>query len=199
MLYDHSRSQCSVCKWTIFQTVSFILWFYDCICWPSYMTIAMKFDSVAEIRPESLKVSPLHRLQWSLTCFSLPWSWPTIKLELSTSTQPEMTPITSSGWFKCVVFFFTIHLCHVRLKIYIVFCFCPHNIQHPLKIGCLFYLLLSCSVQFRTTPMDSTGVPHILEHTVLCGSEKYPCRDPFFKMLTRSLSTFMNAFTGNKQ
>ena len=44
--------------------------------------------------------------------------------------------------------------------------------------------------------MDSTGVPHILEHTVLCGSKKYPIRDPFFKMLNRSLSTFMNAFTG---
>ncbi|KAM7400088.1 hypothetical protein PAMA_004675 [Pampus argenteus] len=53
------------------------------------------------------------------------------------------------------------------------------------------------SVQFRTTPMDSTGVPHILEHTVLCGSQKYPCRDPFFKMLNRSLSTFMNAFTAS--
>ncbi|XP_061879083.1 presequence protease, mitochondrial isoform X1 [Entelurus aequoreus] len=53
------------------------------------------------------------------------------------------------------------------------------------------------SVQFRTTPMDSTGVPHILEHTVLCGSKKYPCRDPFFKMLNRSLSTFMNAFTAS--
>lgn len=53
------------------------------------------------------------------------------------------------------------------------------------------------SVQFRTTPMDSTGVPHILEHTVLCGSGKYPCRDPFFKMLNRSLSTFMNAFTAS--
>lgn len=57
-------------------------------------------------------------------------------------------------------------------------------------------LLLCFSVQFRTTPMDNTGVPHILEHTVLCGSKKYPCRDPFFKMLNRSLSTFMNAFTG---
>lgn len=55
---------------------------------------------------------------------------------------------------------------------------------------------LALSVQFRTTPMDSTGVPHVLEHTVLCGSQKYPCRDPFFKMLNRSLSTFMNAFTG---
>lgn len=48
----------------------------------------------------------------------------------------------------------------------------------------------------RTTPRDSTGIPHILEHLSLCGSTKYPVRDPFFKMLTRSLATFMNAFTG---
>ncbi|XP_030220214.1 presequence protease, mitochondrial isoform X1 [Gadus morhua] len=53
------------------------------------------------------------------------------------------------------------------------------------------------SVMLRTTPRDSTGVPHILEHTVLCGSERFPCRDPFFKMLNRSLSTFMNAFTAS--
>lgn len=52
------------------------------------------------------------------------------------------------------------------------------------------------SVGFRTTPQDSMGTPHILEHTVLCGSEKYPVRDPFFKMLNRSLATFMNALTG---
>jgi len=52
------------------------------------------------------------------------------------------------------------------------------------------------SVGFRTTPTDSTGLPHILEHTTLCGSQKYPCRDPFFKMLNRSLATFMNAMTG---
>lgn len=52
------------------------------------------------------------------------------------------------------------------------------------------------SVMFRTTPMDSTGVPHILEHTALCGSKRFPVRDPFFKMLNRSLSTFMNAMTG---
>ena len=51
------------------------------------------------------------------------------------------------------------------------------------------------SIGFRTTPLNSTGLPHILEHTVLCGSEKYPCRDPFFKMLRRSLATFMNAMT----
>lgn len=49
---------------------------------------------------------------------------------------------------------------------------------------------------FRTTPYDSTGMPHILEHSVLCGSERYPVRDPFFKMANRSVSTFMNAFTG---
>lgn len=52
-------------------------------------------------------------------------------------------------------------------------------------------------IGFRTTPKDSTGVSHILEHTVLCGSQKYPTRDPFFKMLNRSLSTFMNAMTGS--
>ena len=50
-------------------------------------------------------------------------------------------------------------------------------------------------VAFPTVPMDSTGVAHILEHTVLCGSRKYPVRDPFFMMLRRSLNTFMNAFT----
>ena len=50
---------------------------------------------------------------------------------------------------------------------------------------------------FRTIPDDSTGVAHILEHTALCGSEKYPVRDPFFSMLRRSLNTFMNAFTSS--
>ncbi len=50
-------------------------------------------------------------------------------------------------------------------------------------------------VAFRTPPEDSTGVPHILEHTALCGSEKFPVRDPFFSMLKRSLNTFMNAMT----
>ncbi|KAI9305038.1 peptidase M16C associated-domain-containing protein [Cunninghamella echinulata] len=53
------------------------------------------------------------------------------------------------------------------------------------------------AVGFHTPVKDSTGVPHILEHTTLCGSEKYPVRDPFFKMLNRSLATFMNAFTAS--
>lgn len=52
-------------------------------------------------------------------------------------------------------------------------------------------------VALRTVPMDSTGVAHILEHTTLCGSEKYPVRDPFFMMIRRSLNTFMNAFTSS--
>jgi Zn-dependent M16 (insulinase) family peptidase len=52
-------------------------------------------------------------------------------------------------------------------------------------------------VAFRTMPKDSTGVAHILEHTVLCGSERYPVRDPFFMMTRRSLSSFMNAFTSS--
>ncbi|KAF2090619.1 hypothetical protein K490DRAFT_34047 [Saccharata proteae CBS 121410] len=53
------------------------------------------------------------------------------------------------------------------------------------------------SIGFKTNPPDDTGVPHILEHTTLCGSQKYPVRDPFFKMLPRSLSNFMNAFTSS--
>lgn len=53
------------------------------------------------------------------------------------------------------------------------------------------------SVAFKTVPQDSTGVAHILEHTVLCGSRKFPVRDPFFSMLKRSLNTFMNAFTAS--
>ena len=52
-------------------------------------------------------------------------------------------------------------------------------------------------VAFRTIPKDSSGVAHILEHTALCGSKKYPVRDPFFMMIRRSLNTFMNAFTSS--
>lgn len=52
-------------------------------------------------------------------------------------------------------------------------------------------------VALRTVPKDSRGAAHILEHTALCGSEKYPVRDPFFMMIRRSLNTFMNAFTSS--
>jgi len=71
------------------------------------------------------------------------------------------------------------------------------------KTGALHYHLASESdenvflVALRTVPQDSTGVAHILEHTALCGSKKYPVRDPFFMMLRRSLNTFMNAFTSS--
>ncbi|MBF0096713.1 MAG: insulinase family protein [Magnetococcales bacterium] len=51
-------------------------------------------------------------------------------------------------------------------------------------------------VAFLTVPSDSTGVAHILEHTALCGSQRYPVRDPFFMMTKRSLATFINAVTG---
>lgn len=52
-------------------------------------------------------------------------------------------------------------------------------------------------VGLKTVPTDSCGVAHILEHTVLCGSERFPVRDPFFMMIRRSLNTFMNAFTSS--
>jgi len=50
-------------------------------------------------------------------------------------------------------------------------------------------------VTFRTPPSDSTGVAHILEHSVLCGSRKYPVKEPFVELLKGSLQTFLNAFT----
>jgi Zn-dependent M16 (insulinase) family peptidase len=50
-------------------------------------------------------------------------------------------------------------------------------------------------ITFRTPPADSTGVAHILEHTVLCGSRKYPLKDPFVQLLKGSLQTFLNAMT----
>ncbi|HIC85727.1 MAG TPA: peptidase M16, partial [Desulfobacterales bacterium] len=50
-------------------------------------------------------------------------------------------------------------------------------------------------ITFRTPPHDSTGVAHILEHCVLCGSRKYPVKEPFVELLKGSLQTFLNAFT----
>jgi Zn-dependent M16 (insulinase) family peptidase len=51
------------------------------------------------------------------------------------------------------------------------------------------------SVGFKTLPEDSTGVFHILEHSVLCGSEKYPVKEPFVELLKTSMNTFLNAMT----
>ena len=74
--------------------------------------------------------------------------------------------------------------------------------QHR-KTGAVHYHLAADNsenvflVALRTVPQDSTGVAHILEHTALCGSARYPVRDPFFMMLRRSLNTFMNAFTSS--
>lgn len=53
------------------------------------------------------------------------------------------------------------------------------------------------AINFKTNPTDRTGLPHILEHVTLCGSERFPVRDPFFKMMPRSLANFMNAFTSS--
>ena len=50
-------------------------------------------------------------------------------------------------------------------------------------------------IGFTTLPEDDTGIFHIIEHSVLCGSEKYPLRDPFVELLKSSLNTFLNAMT----
>ncbi len=51
------------------------------------------------------------------------------------------------------------------------------------------------NIAFRTTPTNSTGVPHILEHSVLCGSKDFPIKDPFVELIKGSLNTFLNAMT----
>ena len=51
------------------------------------------------------------------------------------------------------------------------------------------------SIGFRTPPSDSTGVPHIMEHSVLCGSANFPAKDPFVELVKGSLNTFLNAMT----
>jgi presequence protease len=75
------------------------------------------------------------------------------------------------------------------------------RLYHHVRTGCE---LLSLStddenkvfgVTFRTPPSDSTGIAHILEHSVLCGSRKYPVKEPFVELLKGSLKTFLNAFT----
>ena len=51
------------------------------------------------------------------------------------------------------------------------------------------------TIGFRTPPKDDTGIPHIMEHSVLCGSKKFPAKDPFVELAKGSLNTFLNAMT----
>lgn len=51
------------------------------------------------------------------------------------------------------------------------------------------------SITFKTHPTDNTGIPHIIEHSVLCGSKKFPLKDPFVQLMKSSLKTFLNAMT----
>ena len=51
------------------------------------------------------------------------------------------------------------------------------------------------AIAFRTPPVDDSGLSHILEHSVLCGSEKFPVKDPFVELMKTSPNTFLNAMT----
>ncbi len=53
------------------------------------------------------------------------------------------------------------------------------------------------TIGFKTLPKDSTGICHIIEHTVLCGSQKFPLKEPFVNLLKGSMATFLNAFTSS--
>lgn len=56
---------------------------------------------------------------------------------------------------------------------------------------------MTFAIGFRTLPGDDTGVPHIIEHSVLCGSDKYPVKEPFVDLLKSSFATFLNAYTSS--
>ena len=75
-----------------------------------------------------------------------------------------------------------------------------HILRHETSGARLIYLdnedtNRSFSISFKTPPSDSTGVFHILEHSVLCGSKKYPVKEPFVNLLKSSMQTFLNAMT----
>ncbi len=106
-------------------------------------------------------------------------------------TAPNVTPPACDASFRWIT---SQYISSLNLEV--------QQFEH-IGTGAAHYHLASDSpenvflVGLRTVPTDSCGVAHILEHTVLCGSEKYPVRDPFFMMLRRSLNTFMNAFTSS--
>ncbi|MBI9099975.1 MAG: insulinase family protein, partial [Spirochaetaceae bacterium] len=74
------------------------------------------------------------------------------------------------------------------------------HLRH-IKTGCRVYKIINddkenlFSFTFRTPPSDNTGVAHIIEHTVLCGSSRFPVKDPFLSMAKGSMNTFLNAMT----
>ena len=75
-----------------------------------------------------------------------------------------------------------------------------YEYEHELTGARLIYLdredeNKTFAIGFRTPPEDSTGVFHIIEHSVLCGSEKFPVKEPFVELLKSSLNTFLNALT----
>lgn len=77
-----------------------------------------------------------------------------------------------------------------------------HTIYHKEHKGPIFWIENddpenAFVISFKTPPTSDNGLTHILEHLVLCGSMRYPVKDPFFAMTRRSLATFMNAMTGD--
>ena len=77
-----------------------------------------------------------------------------------------------------------------------------YEFKHLKSNGSLVYLKTDdtnkCfSIGFKTPPQDSTGICHIIEHSVLCGSKKYPVKEPFVNLLKGSMASFLNAMTAS--
>jgi len=72
---------------------------------------------------------------------------------------------------------------------------CAGRVGYPVKDYTVPLQYCFSTVLFLCHREDSTGIPHILEHSVLCGSRKYPVKEPFVELIKGSLHTFLNAFT----
>ncbi|MDR2641395.1 MAG: insulinase family protein [Planctomycetaceae bacterium] len=105
-------------------------------------------------------------------------------------TQTQTTSITHPSWKKL----WTQPVAEIKAE--------AHLFQHEKSGAPLLYLTCNDDnkvfcIAFRTPPTDSTGIAHVMEHSALCGSEKFPSKEPFVDLLKGSLQTFLNAFTAD--
>ncbi|MDR1485617.1 MAG: insulinase family protein [Planctomycetaceae bacterium] len=106
------------------------------------------------------------------------------------TSQPQNTPPTHPSWKRI----WTQPVTELKAE--------AHLFLHEKSGAPLLYLTCDDDnkvfcIAFRTPPTNSTGIAHIMEHSALCGSEKFPSKEPFVDLLKGSLQTFLNAFTSD--
>lgn len=163
-----------------------------CLCYPQ--TTARLLAGVLHLvyvpqRPPDFFLRPMPRVLCPVSCISCSVSrtspCPVFSCPVFSVSCPVCPPLQSldglpGSRVSCPAFRVPCPVSHAPL-----IRVCPPRLYREQVFG----------VTFRTPPEDSTGVPHILEHSVLCGSRNYPVKEPFVDLLKGSLQTFLNAFT----